>query len=518
MSLHSGLVLASNRAQRLSVLKVALIAFDHRVTCNHDFLMRAGAGSVLMGCLARATNGDENWTETSQICQVLNMSFRCSDPCASSCFTLIGAELLPMLISLLFAESNHKELVAIVHLVIRRLAMLDIPFRKITKYERLIGFLHQFVTMDGTRHRDAVLGALCAITGLTRNGSNKFLAIRPGFLDDIFDKALNEHDPDIKFELTKLVRNFTREITNKATIAKHNKCVKALIGLCSTSDLSDKSCKVPSVVETIATLRQLSVEAQCRAPLVFSEYGALLDVLMAATNSPELQESAVETLKNLACLETARHMGKHPGLLARLSSIACNLETRYVAEAAAQTIKRLASYIPVKDRSHELLLDALCRASQSTDHRVRRWVAKAFVEQSKLAGSSFYIVRNPQVTCILSELAKDLNSKVRAITLECIEKLTSDTSNAKRLAGDANVLDAITENASEPGNCEAAVDARRFAVQALLCLASHHSANSKLAKHLGTVESLSKYGVSTDNDVELKRAALHGVILLAPLM
>lgn len=59
---------------------------------------------------------------------------------------------------------------------------------------------------------------------------------------------------------------------------------------------------------------------------------------------------------------------------------------------------------------------------------------------------------------------------------------------------------------------------RRNAVLAILHLANHQKSKKMVAKQHNIVASLSRYGVSQDDDTELKSAALHGVIWLAPHM
>jgi hypothetical protein len=126
------------------------------------------------------------------------------------------------------------------------------------------------------------------------------------------------------------------------------------------------------------------------------------------------------------------------------------------------------------------------------------------------------MVRIHQVVQTLTQLARDDNVDVQAAAVEALQNLAADTTNVKRLAMDSDLLEVFVSNAEGSGEILAA--ARRHAVQALLSLASHRSTKRRIAKQYGLVASLSRYAMSEDNDDELKRAAIHGVILLAPLM
>lgn len=61
-------------------------------------------------------------------------------------------------------------------------------------------------------------------------------------------------------------------------------------------------------------------------------------------------------------------------------------------------------------------------------------------------------------------------------------------------------------------------EARRNAIGVILSLATHRTTFRRIAKEQGLVASLSMYGSSEDEDVEMKRAAIEGVLLLTPSM
>ena len=130
-----------------------------------------------------------------------------------------------------------------------------------------------------------------------------------------------------------------------------------------------------------------------------------------------------------------------------------------------------------------------------------------------MPGSSFFMARVRQIMSTVITLARDVNLAVKANAMEALQNLATNRVNVRRLAANSDLLELFVQNVVGGG-----VAVRRHAVQGLLSLAIHRSTKQRVAKQQGLVESLSRYGISEDDDVELKRAAIHGVLLLAPLM
>jgi hypothetical protein len=132
--------------------------------------------------------------------------------------------------------------------------------------------------------------------------------------------------------------------------------------------------------------------------------------------------------------------------------------------------------------------------------------------------NGFYIARMSQAMGVVTKLAQDNSPAVRSCATEALLNLAGDTANAKRLATNAELMETFANNIASIDGCESSGIAKRNVIMTILTLANHKSAKRRVAKHIGLVASLSRYGVSKDVDSELKKVALHGVILLAPLM
>jgi hypothetical protein len=499
----------------MSALAIALLAFDHDVGKVHDQLVQAGAATVLMRCLDRAMGEEDGWEEVDPICQLLCMSFRCSDQQGAQSFTGIGAELCPLLFSVLFISNSYPSLETPPSALqlLRRLATLEVNVPAMSSSAQLLRCFRQIIEVcDIQTDRERLVDVLHVLVGLSQHRASKeFIMDSPGLCDSIVSRISESCRPgcELNLETANLLRNLAYHPGNKATMAGKKGLIKLLVLLAGDR-------KVETRLAAIESLKHLASDGHGRSKLASQCKGKLLKTLFDATGYEETQEQALETMMSFVSRSTAFDMCKDEKLLLMLTNLAsCGSDSKS-STIAAQTVKRLATHVPANHASHGALLDVILKMASSEFHRIRFWGAKAFVEQSLIPGSSFFMVRIHQVVQTLTQLARDDNVDVQAAAVEALQNLAADTTNVKRLAMDSDLLEVFVSNAEGSGEILAA--ARRHAVQALLSLASHRSTKRRIAKQYGLVASLSRYAMSEDNDDELKRAAIHGVILLAPLM
>jgi hypothetical protein len=118
-------------------------------------------------------------------------------------------------------------------------------------------------------------------------------------------------------------------------------------------------------------------------------------------------------------------------------------------------------------------------------------------------------------------LARDERNEVRGPAVEALLSLSTYHANLKRLSSNDKVLDTLVETVETGIRDTEGISSGATTRDAILCIlnfVSHRSSRKRVAKHVGIVSSLSKYGISNDWDDELKKAALHGVIVLSHLM
>jgi hypothetical protein len=515
--LLEGLATAPSSKDRLHVYQLALIAYDHRCTRLHDDLVQAGAATVLTRCLQKAFYDAAAWEELSQLCQLLVFVFRCSDERACQAFEIIGAELMTLVFSILVEDSfqavawttscSFRQLIG-------RLSDLSVSLTKTARKEQLVCLLQQILRGTDISGLNVRVEAMQILAGVTRHPEGKLFAMEsPGLVDAVLATieepgAINMmHLPAALFFC-----NLAWDARNKSQLVRKKSFIKVLLLIWEHGSIITRRA-------VMRTVRQLSVVMESRLSLSKFREGALLLALASTARDHELCTESIETLLCLVGKSTARRIMQDPTLFVLLSSTALATEGSTISiVAAAQSLKRLASYTTISEPSYPDLLDAMIRISESKDACVRVWAAKAFIEQSQMSMNGFYIARMSQAMAVVTKLAQDKSPAVRSCATEALLNLAGDTANAKRLATNAELMETFANNIASTDLCESSGRAKRNVIMTILTLANHKSAKRRVAKQVGLVASLSRYGVSKDADSELKKVALHGVILLAPLM
>jgi hypothetical protein len=518
--LLEGLATAPSSKDRWHVCQLALIAYDHRCTRVHDELVQAGAATVLTRCLKKAFYDAAKWEELSQLCQLLVFVFRCSDERACQAFEIIGAELLTLVFSILVEDSfqavawttscSFRQLIG-------RLSDLSVSLTKTAKKEQLVSLLQQILRGTDLSGLNVRVEAMQILAGVTRHseGSKLFAMESPGLVDDVLATVKEPGAIDVMHLPAALFFcNLAWEARNKSQLVRKKDFIKVLLLVWEHGSIT--TCTRRAIMRTV---RQLSAVMESRLSLSKFRDGALLLALARTARDHELCTESIETLLCLVGKSTARRIMQDPTLFVLLSSTALATEgSTSSIVAAAQSLKRLASYTTISEPSYPDLLDAMMKISESKDASVRVWAAKAFIEQSRMSMNGFYIARMSQAMAVVTKLARDKSPVVRGCATEALLNLAGDTANAKRLATNAELMETFLNNIASTDVCESSGIAKRNVIMTILTLANHKSAKRRVAKQVGLVASLSRYGVSKDVDSELKKVALHGVILLAPLM
>ena len=175
------------------------------------------------------------------------------------------------------------------------------------------------------------------------------------------------------------------------------------------------------------------------------------------------------------------------------------------------------------------------------------WAARGMARQSLKRENRPVMAKFRGLVGSLLYLAQreSANREISISALEALGALAMHGRSARSIAGNFIVLRALVDMSSsssaeegdgdEDGspNCREEEDdgdgdamgwtahsptRRKLAIKAILSLATHGSISERIARERGLVASLSRYGSSDDHDVELRRAATHGVLLLAPLL
>jgi HEAT repeat protein len=498
------------RRERLSVLKLARIAMDHCVTPLHDHLLNAGAGAILLLCLERAmASSNVYWPEVDGVLQLIGFTFRSSDDTVAKALVSNGRDLVIVLFSILSHETASNECYCTARALIGRIASVELCFPSVKQSGELLCFLLQMIPCND---KVLLLEAMRLLAGFTRHAESKIYFMQcPAFLSAVISCSHAGTGKEAKLEVARILQNLSAHGSNKMKMIQ-DQIVEQLVALASPKELSTTR------EQAIAAMRNISVEAKGKLFLATFKGGVVLQRLLQASDERNLQLVVVETLVNVVCHSTASLISNEHGIVQKLANLA-STEIDPVSEKAAQTIKRLATHIPVSHRGHPGLFSTMLSLSTAKHWRVRHWIAKAFLEQSRLSGSSFVLVRSPEALEKLAELADDKYIDIRTSAVEALLVLTVSDSNLRRLTGNKRLLDTFVKAVERSiDGSEEERQIGRNAILAILNLTDNRSARKRAAKHTGILSVLSRYGISNDSDDELKRAALHGVILLAPLL
>lgn len=498
------------------MLKLALISFDHFNADAHDSTVQAGAIEVLVKGLHQAAYSQNGAIIVEKICKLTIMLLRCSEEAATNSICSHMTEIVTLLGRILnrscTVEPTDKSSVEATKLWMR-MAIDSVPLTMIHNHDLLLLYLVRLIRNASPLNESACLSALKFTVQLASHPESRGTIMQyPGLIDVIIDRASTDECSKVITECVKIIESLLRDAQNRAEYLKRPRSLAPLINQCRGRDA--KAC-----LHAARALKQLSLEANFRQKLSRPEIlGALIRLVIIPSSSDRIKLECLQTMSNVICVKTAEHFMAYSGLLKELAKVAtCSCLSDQVRSLAARAIKRLSTHVHPRHASHTELFEAIETMSSAKGRLVRLWTARALVEQSLLAGSSFLMVRTSHVMDTLIRLAACDYIDVRAATFEALANLAQEPANARRISTNTVILELLVRTVHESHNLESE-EARRQAVRAVLLMASNHSSTKRVAKHLGLVSCLSRYGTSDDEDYELKQAALNGVVFLAPMI
>lgn len=496
-------------------MKLALLAFDHDFTSIHDELCGAGAVEVLMRCLQQIVISNRaHRKEKCQICQLIELTYRgCSPKVTIHSLNSIAAELIILLFSILkVSEAPWKGAYNPVRALLQHIASFELSVSSIKDSDKLLSFLLKMISPEQKKESISQV-AMHILAGLTKHRESKLHIMQnhPTLLQKVLTCCQDRVDGPVKLETAKLLHNISVHVSNKALMTQKMIMEQLL-------DLAETQYATATRIQALMALRNLSVEAKGKIFIATYSGGLAIQCLLRAATDHNLNHIVVDIFLNVACYMTASALGNQEGVIDTIAALA-NEPDSYLAEKAAQTLKRFSTHISVSHNAHPALFDAILFLSRTTKHsRVKLWMAKAFLEQARLSVSSFVLVRSPEALQQLCKLARNKSVDIQLPAIEALRALCASFSNMKRIATNSAILETLVQVVERSnGGDEKELMVARQAILAILNLIDHRSARRRAAKHAGVVASLSHYGMSSDDDEELKIAALHGVVLLAPL-
>ena len=514
----------SNQKQREKALMLALMSFDHQDTKVHDEIVSAGVITVLMHCFERsALDHEHGFRDVEPLCKLVGMCLRCSVEVRKNAMKTIGSDLLLLLLSLMLDHSPKVsvETRSAVVLLLRQLPQSLPSLSELNRHMQLLRSLRQVIEdCDMKTDRHHIVEAIHLLSQISQDTENKNMIARfPGLCDSIVSRTSDSVRKrcELNMEVAFLFQQLAMDARNRSILANHTQLIELLILL-----MGDK--RAETQLKSVGALKLLILEAHTRKIVLKSSKKKLLKALQKALEVRELRLDATQMITSMIISRKAAvELSNQSGLLKKFVAFSSQNEEADLARTASQTLKRIATHVPTDHENFGLLLDSIVQQAGSSDARVRYWACSAFLAQSLVPGSSFYLARDHHVVGILAKLGLDDTSpQVKAVAVEVIHKLASQEANIKRLALNPLILDALVNCAEQADDDDSdnnsIAQARRFAIQGILRLSSHRKYKRRLAKHFDLVKCLSTYAISHDEDKELKTAAIHGVLMLAPLM
>lgn len=501
---------ASTESERTGVLKFASITFDHKEKDIHNLEIEAGVDVTLVAHLRRTILDKEGSVKDAErLCKLLCLVYQCTDNNVADSFYNVGTTLVQYIFELLSKQTESRSELKYAERLLHRVSSVEISLQTMKHEKEILTFLLETIN-EG--RPDLVNRALSLLAGLSNHKDSKAIVMKfPKLFDAIVDVARRSQNVESRYQALRILSELAWHVKNRALMGQKLKCINVLVAM---SDSWHPNLET----EAKKALQLLSIEYENKGMLVASSQGRLIPILMRSIDANRQKSLALHVLLNLISRDTYKLIGLQQDLISTLVTISTSKKDSdaIAAVAAAQSIRRLATYAQVKDRFYEDLLRAMTQMSRSIRTKtVAPWAAKAFLDQSLLVSSSFYIVRDQDSMESIAELITSPHRQVKEPALEAVVNLTEKRSNAKKLASSHYLVTKLVDIVD--GEKDAIL--RRHAVRAILSLVSHSSSTRRIAKHLGLVPALSRYGITAlDDDVELKRAALHGVLILAPLL
>jgi hypothetical protein len=507
------LATAKSDVQLASMIEPALMTFDHFDVRWYNHLVQAGALSVLLNCLERVLSEGESWAIVDSICKLMCMLLRCSDLHASQAIASSEGGLLHLAVAALHMEHRlgESKLSSYISQLVTRLSALQVNLEDMKASSRFLSLCREILE-DSTEADDVDLlfFAIQLMAGVVQHQVSKAGFMKhPGLFESLVSSLLKSFEPGSKVNcgIAKLVHTLARHTPSKVIMIKNKGFSKLLVLLLHDSN-------VDTQLEAMLTFKLLVVERFGRNKLFRDGVCSILDA--AVGSCVKLQLCSLKTLLYLISDDTASIIYKRRGFLHQLTNIAKTQSSAEAGLLSAQVIKRLSTYVHVHGRGKGSMLESIVGLLSSTEGPVRYWGLRALLDQSRVKPCSFFLSRTKQIVGMLNKLSRDSEPHTRAIAIEIVFNFATQVVNLPILAKNRELMDSLAVTIAEQG-CEDTV-ARRQAVLVVLCLSRHERSKAIVAKHCSIVESLAKFGVSQDDDNELRGAALHGVIWFAQLL
>lgn len=410
---YSDVTRAKNNTDRLKILVDASNEFNHNDARKHDSDIKAGAIAILCSILRSCSPFFIARSNEIQKCLTIVLClYRCSDDRLYASFCTDGSTLILDLLELIeinyrLGKKGDARSLVLAQNVIHKLSQARVPLAMVRGQEELLSSL--VGNINGVTGRFVMQLSLKMIASLSDHSQNKVVMFTyPGLMESIAIGSTHMCET-VREESARIIMNFALESRNKACLIQENNqfWLDKILALSRGSTIS-KSISLQS-------LGCLAMIPENKVVMVKHKNSVVLDTLLQVVSSRNVpsQDSinATRILGNLTCQATASVIGRHPGLLVTLSSLACRDDK--LAIAAAMAVKKIATHVRSNDASHHDLLQTLVTMSYGKVTEVLKWTVRAFFEQAASPRDRVNMIAHKGLLTTLSVLAHHKNDFVR---------------------------------------------------------------------------------------------------------
>ena len=415
-----------NDSDRLRKLVTAAKLFDHTDSKSHDRDVKDGAVAIVSSILRSCSPFFIARQKEIQLClMILLRLYRCSEERLCASFCTDGTTLILDLLELveinyrLGKKGDTKSLVLAQH-VIDVLSQARAPLTMVKRQEELLSSL--IGNIHGATGRFGMHLSLKIIASLSEHSQNKESMFKAGLLESVLVGSIHMYKP-VREESARIIMNLSLENKNKTDLVQgHNQSwLDVSLALARVSCVSTKAYAIQAL-GCVATIPENKVI------MAHHKNGSVLDALLQSASSRLIPSqvciNATRVIGKLICDATASQIGRHPGLLVTLSSLACRDDK--LAVAAAMAVKKVATHVRSGDLSHQNLLQALITISYSRSTEVLKWNVKAYCEQASFPRDRVQMIAHKGLLTSLTVLSTNVNEFVMKHALDALSALAGE--------------------------------------------------------------------------------------------
>jgi hypothetical protein len=544
-SLLQVLATAKGAGERMQILKLAVVAFDHYDVQSHNDVCISGGIFLVFRCLQlhyieeQKDKDCRSWYFVlDAMCTLLSLLFRCDSNNGSIAFQNIGADLVSLLVCVINEFPEHSISTGPFQLVDRLTLLENVSIVRTRKASLLLRLIQQLIRDENGSSLSMQLGSrILLVLAKNSENCNEFVG-HPSLL---FDLASIMNDSSfvnsLLLDVVETLRYMSVNWSIKIELVRHENLIKGILNI-----LGNEDSKANVKQAVLKIIQGLGLDTTCRTRLCSYDKGRILKVLFTATKSPSLRYDAIHGIVSLIDSVSGPKMIKRfpKSVRSILVSISVMLEPQIklsrteiskiglsmttsgsatvmddLLTISANFLCCIARHITVSNDIHPEVIKALTQLASSTNPVHRKWAAKGFREHARTSSGRFFIARTSMVLDVLLILANDACRIVQYSATEALLWIVSDPINTKRFLHRLDVLETFVCNGKLSEKC---INTCRAAIQAIITITNLETDLTKIAKTLGLVEVLTEYGISNDDEATLKCASLQCVLFLAPLM